>query len=234
MSSKNRMIRFESRRHFDTFDLPGDAKADNFHPEGQENIYNREHDELTSEIMKIINHDPRSTAFSSEYNESQIEFPDAYTRYLIDSKFLIENKNYIHAQRDIDEPEYKLFIAIPPDPPSTSLPPPPPATFLPTATSLLPAPSFKKRKATSLSEKAEDSKVEADMKKYNIYRTSIDGTTMKLNTEQLSRLLKLTKAYYKERPYGAWYDGGKPRKTRKQKRNKNKNKTKRHKGKTRK
>lgn len=49
----------------------------------------------------------------------------------------------------------------------------------------------------------------------------------------MSKGVKLTKAYYIERPRGVgWSDGGKPRKTRKLKRKQNK--TKRHKGKSRK
>jgi hypothetical protein len=204
MSSKKK-IRFESRRHFETFELPGDAKDINFYPEGQGNIDNREHDKLTSEIMKIIKHNPRSTAFSSEYNESQIEFPDAYTTYLIESEFLTEGA-YIYAERDIDTDKEELVMTVPPS---------------------------NKRKANSLSEMAEDSIVKYDKQKYNIYRTSIDGTTIKLNTEKLRELLELTKAYYKERPRGVgWSDGGKPRKTKKQRRRQNK--TKRYKGKTRK
>ena len=214
--SKRKEITIESRRRFKSFELPPYAKYDNFYPEGQANNDNQETDALTSEIMKIIKHNPRSSAFSTEYNDSQIESPDAYTTYLIDKGFLIKGKNYIDVQRDIDKPKYELVMTIPPTSPDT------------------PDSSSKKRKANPLSENAEDWKVKADMEKYNIYITSNDGIQNKLNTEQLKELLRLTKAYYNSRPDGVlgWSDGGKPRKTRKLKRKQNK--TKRHKGKSRK
>jgi hypothetical protein len=191
---KKKEITFESRRRFKSSELPTSAKADNLYPEHEayNDIY--EHDKLTSEIMAFIKYNPKSSAFAMKYDDSQIESPDDYTKYLIDNDFLTEG-SYIHTERDIDTNGEELVMKVPPS---------------------------KKIKANPLSENAEDWKVQSDMEKYNIYMVISKDRKFKLNTEQLRSLLELTKAYYSERPKGVgWSDGGK---TKKLKRRQNKTK----------